>query len=236
VLSAIWRGPIPATNYMAGRGGFAVQGIIIHTMVTTLAGADATFHDPARIASAHYGVSWDGGTLYQWVQEADTAYHCGRFSPDATHPLSNETTIGIEHDDQGQPNSVRPDALYASSAALVKDVCQRHAIPIDEAHIQPHRNVSINPTACPDALDWRRIIQEAQSMSQADLVRIWYWIAFGRDPDAAELQNWLSNMTPTNGPQLFAQLMATSQAIAYRQALPGEPGTLHHHVTGDPVV
>lgn len=167
-MTPIWRGPIPATNYAPGRAGQVIQGIIIHTMVTTLSGADATFHDPNRIASAHYGIRNDGAVIFQWVDEADTAYHCGRLAPDSFHPLANTTTIGIEHDDLGRPFDPRPDALYAASAVLVAELCARYAIPIDRDHIRKHSEVSIAPTGCPDALDIDRIVRQAQGGSMFD--------------------------------------------------------------------
>ena len=157
-----WHGPVPNKN--SGRNGVTVDRIVLHTMITSIEGADATFHGTARPVSAHYGVAQDG-RVWQWVSEADTAWQAGDFD-------FNLRSIGIEHEDFGDYNGVRPDLLYATSAALVRDICTRRGIPIDREHIVDHRSVSA--TACPDALDTDRIIREAQedTLSQAEVDKI----------------------------------------------------------------
>jgi len=127
--------------------------VIIHTMVGTVASANGRFQQANQQASAHYGVALDGH-LVQWVDERDAAWHAGNYG-------INLDSIGIEHEDNGDYNGARTDALYGASAALVRSICQRYNIPIDRAHIRPHKEVSDAPTACPDALDINRIIREA---------------------------------------------------------------------------
>jgi hypothetical protein len=151
---AEWLG---SPNFWADREGhdMAIQPayVIIHTMVGTIASANSRFQIPAQGASAHYGVGYDG-RLVQWVDEKDAAWHAG-------NATINLDSIGIEHEDMGRYNDPRPDALYATSARLVHDICRRYGIPIDHAHIRPHREVSDSPTACPDALDVGRIVTMA---------------------------------------------------------------------------
>lgn len=154
--AATWLG---SPNYSAGRPD-GIQWIVLHTMVGTTAASNGRFQNPGAAASAHYGVSEDG-SLVQWVDEGDTAWHAGDYP-------CNQHSIGIEHEDNGDYNGVRPDALYAASSALVASICSRNGIPVkrgDYAAGIPgcidHRTVAI--TACPDALDTDRIIRGAQT-------------------------------------------------------------------------
>jgi hypothetical protein len=160
VANTIWTG-IPATNFNYGRGGYGINGVIIHTTVGTMAATDGTFQNPTRQASAHYAVGYDGVEIHQYVQEKDTAWHCGRYYPAAGQPLANVNTVGIEHADNGAYNSPRPDGLYSTSAQLVKEICSRYGIPIDRAHIRKHLEVSEVMTQCPDSLDIDRIVAMA---------------------------------------------------------------------------
>jgi hypothetical protein len=160
-LSNVVQVPASPANYTVGRLGYKVTGIIIHTIVGTLGSADATFKNPARGASAHYGVACDGSVCHQYVSENNIAWHCGRFYPDAGHALANSNTVGIEHCDNGQPFAPRSDAEYVCSGQLVREICKRYGIPIDRTHIRMHREVSVLVTACPGTLDIDRIVRLA---------------------------------------------------------------------------
>jgi hypothetical protein len=70
---AVWRGPIPTSNYAKGRS-VPVRGVTIHHMDTILATCDALFRQPGYQRSAHFGTGRDG-TVYQWVDTDDVAYH-----------------------------------------------------------------------------------------------------------------------------------------------------------------
>ncbi|MBI3936938.1 MAG: N-acetylmuramoyl-L-alanine amidase [Betaproteobacteria bacterium] len=151
-------GPLPPTNFMVGRQSVAIDRIVLHTMVAWIGSADRHFHNPAARVSAHFGVRIDG-SLWQWVDLADTAYHAGDLSV-------NSRSIGIEHEDGGDPAAVRPDALYARSAALVAQFAREYGIPIRRGFggpgIYDHRQIVA--TACPGELDTDRIICEAREL------------------------------------------------------------------------
>ena len=154
-------GPPPSENYMAGRASHSMQFdgaadpsyVVIHTMVGTIASAGARFMNPASNVSAHYGIGLDGSSV-QWVQESDTAYHAGNWD-------MNLNSVGIEHEDGGDFNGARSDALYQASSGLVRDICNRYGIPIDRAYILMHKEVPGASTGCPDALDIERIVAMA---------------------------------------------------------------------------
>jgi N-acetyl-anhydromuramyl-L-alanine amidase AmpD len=124
-------------------------------MVGSWQGAAARFDHYGTKVSAHYGVKLDGGLIH-WLEEANTAYHAGSYS-------MNQRSIGIEHEDGGDYNGVRPDSLYKTSANLVRDICTFYNIPIDRQHILKHSEVI--PTGCPDALDIDRIVREAAALN-----------------------------------------------------------------------
>jgi hypothetical protein len=154
---AQWLGTPNFTPDRQGHDMSQPSWIVIHTMVGTVASANARFQQASEQASATYGIGLDG-KLYQWVDEKDAAWANGTF---AVNPGSNLDSISIEHEDGGRYNDVRPDTLYAASAALVRDICTRYGIPIDRAHIIGHRECANAATACPDALDIDRIVAEA---------------------------------------------------------------------------
>lgn len=128
-----------------------IDRIIIHTEVGTNTSADHRFNDCNSKVSAHYGVDLDG-SIWHWVDEDWVAYHAGNYE-------MNQRSIGIEHADNGLYNDPRPDSLYASSIALVAEICKFYSIPCDREHILKHSEVVA--TGCPDALDIDRIVKEA---------------------------------------------------------------------------
>lgn len=163
----IQRQVVTDANYDIGRAGHAITGIVLHTMVGTWQSAQARFSDPSSQVSVHYGVGLDG-SIHQWVDEANTAWQAGDYAV-------NLTTIGIEHEDNGNAqDAVRTPQLYESSSSLVADICARYNIPCDTDHIFLHRDVIDKTrypggTACPDALDTSKIISMAQAKLEANM-------------------------------------------------------------------
>ena len=186
---------VTSENWTPGREGNTITGIVLHTMVGTTQSAYNRFNDPSSQVSVHYGVSLDG-SLHQWVDEANTAWQAGNWDV-------NLKTIGIEHEDNGNPqDSIRTPQLYQASAELVADICKRYNIPCDTSHIFLHKDVidtAVYPggTACPDALDTNKIISMAQAILQgvdnviqtpdeaAEVIRG----VFKREPTAHEVQD-----------------------------------------------
>lgn len=151
---------LPFTELEVADGNFdtsrtPIDRVVMHTMVGTWEGAAARFDNPTQQVSAHYGVKVDGGLIH-WLEETFTAYHAGNY-------LMNQRSIGIEHEDLGDYNGVRPDVLYESSAKLVADICTFYQIPIDRNHIIKHNQVIA--TGCPDALDVDRIVNRAHDIA-----------------------------------------------------------------------
>ncbi len=114
--------------------------------------------------SAHYGVARDG-SIVQYVQESEVAYHAGRVdSPTATIVLDrpgqnpNDFLLGIEHEGDGTEDLT--DAQRASSVALIQDICRRYSIPIDRTHIVGHHEI-FSLKKCPDKIDVDRLVADA---------------------------------------------------------------------------
>jgi N-acetylmuramoyl-L-alanine amidase len=149
-------------NFRKGRHGLEPRAIVIHIIVGSLQSAGLTFRDPRSSVAAHYGVG-KSGSVHQFVQETDTAFHAGivvrptwKLIDPAVNP--NFYTVGIEH--EGQPQDVWPDEQYRASAALVREIAGRWKIPLDRDHIIMHREIRASKT-CPGSADIDRIIREA---------------------------------------------------------------------------
>ena len=147
-MTVTWVGCHP--NNHGSRYSNKIDKVILHWIAGTLASCDATFQNPNRKASAHYGIA--NSTIHQYVKEEDAAWHCGNL-------LANRQSIGIEH--EGGPSIPISEETYQTSARLVRQICDRYAIPIDREHIKGHNEFSA--TQCPGTLDIDKIISLAQT-------------------------------------------------------------------------
>lgn len=111
---AIWR-PADSTNYSERTD--PVSGVVVHYTEGSYAGCISWFQNPASNVSAHYVVRSSDGQVTQMVREADKAWHARS---------ANAYTIGIEHEAYGDIVSYFTEAMYASSADLVRDICSRY--------------------------------------------------------------------------------------------------------------
>ena len=155
--------------------------IVLHTMVGTVAGANARFQQSSEQASAHYGVGLDGH-LVQWVDEKDGAWANGATGQGGIG--DNLDSVSIEHEDGGDFDGPRTPQLYAASAVLVAELCQRYGIPPDREHVIGHRECDFANTRCPDALDVERIVRDAAFLVNHAAptpmpAGAWWWNASG---------------------------------------------------------
>lgn len=193
----------------------AIDRVVIHTMVGTASSANTRFNNPTQKVSAHYGVLLNG-QIWHWVDEDNTAYHAGDYA-------MNQRSIGIEHEDNGDYNGLRTDALYTASAKLVRDICQFYNIPIDRQHIIKHSEVIA--TGCPDALDIERIIREAANtapiatITQAELDKVRLerdknWNLYQNDEEIIKKLNSLINERNTTIAQLQNEVSTLKESVA----------------------
>lgn len=143
-------------NFTKGRGTKKVEIIVIHWFgIGTLSSANTRFQNKDAQASAHYGIS--NNTVYQWVEEQDTAWHAGVFD-------INQKSIGIEHDATTTKNM--SEETYITSANLIREICQRHNLPIDREHIRGHKD--FKATQCPGTIDIDKLISLAKQETMSD--------------------------------------------------------------------
>jgi hypothetical protein len=124
---ALWNAASPS-NYTVGRTQ-AISAITIHVTQGSYAGTISWFKNPAAKVSAHYVIRSSDGQVTQMVAEKDKAWHVG---------TENGYTVGIEHEGWVDQPSWFTDAMYRSSAALVRNIADRRGIPKDRAHIKGH--------------------------------------------------------------------------------------------------
>lgn len=162
--NATWLG---SPSFTPGRDGHDMtqpSWIVLHTMVGTVAGANARFQQLSEQASATYGIGLDGHR-YQWVDEADAAWANGATGRGGKG--DNLDSISIEHEDGGDYTGPRTPALYAASSQLVYEIARRYGIPLDRDHVIGHRECDFAQTSCPDSLDVDFIVRGARARDAA---------------------------------------------------------------------
>ncbi|MFE7535804.1 N-acetylmuramoyl-L-alanine amidase [Streptomyces rhizosphaericola] len=111
------------------------------------------FRNPAQQVSAHYVVRSGDGHVAQCVREKDIAWHAGDWDV-------NTRSIGIEHEGWVDRPEFFTDVMYRRSALLTADICARHGIPTDRAHIIGHHEVPGSDHTDPGVLwDWDRYLR-----------------------------------------------------------------------------
>ena len=154
------------TNFAPGRRGFKPDAIVIHIVVGSLKSADATFGSPASKVSAHYGVGRDG-TVHQYVQETDTAFHAGivdRPSWPLIRPNVNPNfhTIGIEH--EGFPNQDWTELQIDTSAALLREIAARWGILLDGDHVIKRHEIRFAKSCPGENVNLEALIARAKQL------------------------------------------------------------------------
>lgn len=108
-------------NMTTGRSGKKIDKIFVHHMAGNLTVKQCGNVFATREASAHYGVN--GKNIGQYVDEANTAWHCG-------NSAYNKRSIGIELANDGGASSSWhvSDATIATAIELIADICSRNGI------------------------------------------------------------------------------------------------------------
>ena len=168
----------PSPNITNGRNGYKPEAIVIHIMEGTLDGTDSWFQNKFSKVSAHYGIGLKGD-IHQYVNEANCAWHAGRINSPSWSLLKkarsgnfinpNYYTIGIEH--EGNDHSDWTEAMYQSSAQLIREICQRHNIPVDRDHIIGHHEIYSLKTCPGSKVSMTRLILLAKGENAQPVVR-----------------------------------------------------------------
>lgn len=109
---ALWTAAA-SCNYSVGRSQ-SVSAVTIHFVQGTYAGCISWFQNCAAGVSAHYVIRSSDGQVTQMVLESNTGWHVGN---------DNSYTIGLEHEGYVNDISWFTYAMYNSSGALSKDIC-----------------------------------------------------------------------------------------------------------------
>lgn len=109
-----------------------VEYIIIHDTEGTYQSAIDWFQDPASYTSAHYVIRSSDGEVTQMVKTKEVAWQAGNW-------YMNMHSIGIEHEGWAATGATwYTEAMYRSSAKLVRYLAEKYDVPLDRQHIVGH--------------------------------------------------------------------------------------------------
>ncbi|GHE08014.1 N-acetylmuramoyl-L-alanine amidase [Streptomyces alanosinicus] len=137
-----------------------IRYIVIHDTEGTWDGVLNLVQDPTYV-SWNYTVRSTDGLIAQHVKAKDVAWHAGNWD-------INARSVGIEHEGfLANPDAWYTEAMYRSSARLVKYLSRRYDIPLDRQHIIGHDNVPGPTTSTIPGMhtdpgpywDWRHYFQ-----------------------------------------------------------------------------
>ncbi|MFI6559564.1 N-acetylmuramoyl-L-alanine amidase [Streptomyces sp. NPDC050534] len=117
----------------------SIKYIVIHDTEGTWDGVLNLVQDPTYV-SWNYTLRSTDGLIAQHVKAKDVAWHAGNW-------YVNAKSIGLEHEGfLVSPDAWYTEAMYRSSARLVRYLAAKYRIPLDRQHILGHENVP-GPTA-----------------------------------------------------------------------------------------
>lgn len=152
-------------NFSRGRQGHAVDVVVIHVMVGTMAGTLSWFRNPEANVSAHYGIS-RAGEIVRYVEEEDAAWHAGEVvRPTAelvrARPGVNPNLYSIGIENEGTGREPPTEEQLRANVWLVQDIAARHpGVKIDRTHVIGHREIKRTKT-CPGMIDVDEIVRRA---------------------------------------------------------------------------
>lgn len=115
-------------------GSQSIKYIVIHDTEGEWDGVLKLIQDPTYV-SWNYTLRSTDGHIAQHVKAKDVAWHAGNW-------YINAKSIGIEHEGfLASPDAWYTEAMYRSSARLVRYLAAKYRIPLDRQHILGHDNV-----------------------------------------------------------------------------------------------
>ena len=202
-------------NYQSGRNGTKVTHVAIHTAQGSYAGTISWFNNPGAHMSAHYIIRASDGQVTQMVRENDLALHV---------QSANAYAIGIEHEGYLEyGNKWYTDKMYKASAALVRNICTRHAIDATACymglattnsnaqsgaiHIKGHQHYSGNAQTDPGKYwNWTRyaeLIVEKESLDNEKEIQF------------ATIENGVYRITNVNSKKVMNTRDCSGKSLAY---------------------
>ncbi|WP_030324667.1 N-acetylmuramoyl-L-alanine amidase [Streptomyces sp. NRRL B-3229] len=118
----------------------SIKYIVIHDTEGAWEGVLNLVQDPTYV-SWNYSLRSTDGHIAQHVKAKDVAWHAGNW-------YINAKSIGLEHEGfLANPDAWYTEAMYRSSARLVKYLSAKYGIPLDRQHILGHDTVPGPTTA-----------------------------------------------------------------------------------------
>ncbi|MFE0518336.1 N-acetylmuramoyl-L-alanine amidase [Streptomyces sp. NPDC058954] len=112
----------------------SIKYIVVHDTEGAWDGVLKLVQDPTYV-SWNYTIRSTDGLIAQHVKAKDVAWHAGNW-------YINAKSIGIEHEGfLASPDAWYTEAMYRSSARLVRYLAAKYRIPLDRQHILGHENV-----------------------------------------------------------------------------------------------
>ncbi len=112
-----------------------IKYIVIHDTEGSYTGAINTFQNPTSYVSANYVIRSSDGAITEMVRPNDVSWAAGNW-------YVNMHAVNIEHEGfAAQGKTWYTAAMYRSSAALVRYLASKYAIPLNRAHILGHDDV-----------------------------------------------------------------------------------------------
>lgn len=108
-----------------------IKYIVIHDTEGSYESAISWFQNAQSYVAAQYVIRSSDGQVTQMVPNKDVAWHAGNW-------YMNMHSIGIEHEGFAADGSWYTEAMYQSSAKLVKYLAKKYSIPLDRQHIIGH--------------------------------------------------------------------------------------------------
>nr|WP_229867948.1 peptidoglycan recognition family protein [Streptomyces chryseus] len=120
--------------------GQGIDYIVVHDTEATWDTTLKLVQDP-RYVSWQYSLRSSDGHIAQHVPLKDVAWHAGNW-------YVNSKSVGLEHEGfLTSPDAWYTEAMYRTSARLVKYLAKRYGIPLDRQHVLGHDNVPGTVTA-----------------------------------------------------------------------------------------
>ncbi|MCQ8116593.1 N-acetylmuramoyl-L-alanine amidase [Methylomonas rosea] len=153
-------------NFRAGRpAGFKPDIIVLHSADGSLAEASMRYNKPGALQSMHYAIG-NNGEIYQYVQEADTAFHAGLVvNPSAgfikqrpnTNPNFFSIGIALEEPVIGSSKATQ----LAACSKLIREIADRWRINVDADHVLSHSAIRASVNCPGSSIDIANLIAAA---------------------------------------------------------------------------
>ncbi|MGI8646709.1 MAG: N-acetylmuramoyl-L-alanine amidase [Mycobacteriales bacterium] len=120
------------------KDGNRIRYIIIHDAEGTYDGTILWLQNPKSANSSHYVIRSSDGQITQMLPTKDVAWH-------SANANINRQSIGIEHEGYAAEGATwYTEAMYRSSAKLVRYLAKKYGIPLDRNHILGHEDITRN--------------------------------------------------------------------------------------------